>query len=309
MNCIISHVADLDGAFPIILGSLVLKDLETYSVELDEVEAVLKKIIEKKDCYEKIYITDLNISEEMAKVIENDETLKEKVLVFDHHISNLFMNKFSFIQVIDTLNGQKECGTTLFYQYLKDHFGSPLLEKPCVKLLTELVRENDTFDFKDAFKEDAFKLGSLYSIYGREDFIAQFIKRIQENETFSFSEVEAILLKIEQERTDRYIKEKLSTMKKCVIHGIKVGLCFAESHRSLLGHEMCRDESIDLAVIINVNRSVSYRANKEAVDVNDLAFIYGGGGHKHAGGSPLPQDFLKKISEAIFGTMEWEDET
>ncbi len=305
MNCIISHIADLDGAFPIILGSLIFKDLETYSLELDEVEAVLRKILEEKDKYEKIYITDLNISEEMAEFINQDVVLKDKVMVFDHHISNLFLNRFSFIQVVDSLNGRKECGTTLFYQYLKKNFASPLLEKPCVQWLIELVRENDTFDFKPSFKEEAFKLGNLYSIYGREDFISQFLKRIKENESFTFSEVESILLKVEQERTKRYIKEKLSTMQKCIIHGIKVGICFAESHRSLLGHEMCRDKSIDVAVIINVNRSVSYRANKEEVDVNDLALIYEGGGHKHAGGSPLPKDLLKIISESIFGNIEW----
>lgn len=119
MNCIISHVADLDGAFPIILGSLIFKDLETYSLELDEVEAVLRKILEEKDKYEKIYITDLNISEEMAEFINQDVVFKDKVMVFDHHISNLFLNRFSFIQVVDSLNGRKECGTTLFYQYLK----------------------------------------------------------------------------------------------------------------------------------------------------------------------------------------------
>ena len=66
-------------------------------------------------------------------------------------------------------------------------------------------------------------------------------------------------------------------------------------------------QDIDIAVVINVDRGVSYRASKEEVDTNILAVPNGGGGHKHASGSPLPKDLQEKIVEYIFKDVKWEE--
>lgn len=304
--CLITHVADLDGAFPIVLLQQVYNEYDVHSCEIDEVDDVLESVLLKKDDYDYIYIVDLNISEAMADRIMNEELLKEKVLVFDHHESNMLMNKYPFISVVVDYDGRKECGTTLFYKYLNDLFSSSILEKPVVREMIELVRELDTYDFIENKKEDAFKLGALYKIYGREKFILKFVNYIHTEEHFYFTEIEQVLLEVENDRINRYIEDKLKEVKKANINGIPVGIVFAEENRSALGHRMAEQMlDIDIAIIINVARSVSYRAFKENVDVNDLAVIYGGGGHKHAGGSSLPKDLLEKISSYIFNEIEW----
>jgi len=97
-------------------------------------------------------------------------------------------------------------------------------------------------------------------------------------------------------------------VKKAKINGIPVGIVFAESNRSRLGHEMSSTmNDIDIAIVINVDKSVSYRADKEEVDVSVLAVPAGGGGHKHASGSPLPKDLQEKITEYIFKDVIWEE--
>ena len=63
---------------------------------------------------------------------------------------------------------------------------------------------------------------------------------------------------------------------------------------------------IDIAIVIDVDRSVSYRADKEEVDISVLAVPRGGGGHKHAGGSPLPTNLQEKICEIIFQDIKWD---
>ncbi len=307
--CLITHIADPDGAFPIILSRLVFDSVDDYSCESNEVDEILNKIIENKIEYDAIYITDLNITEKMAaKIFENPE-LSEKIKVFDHHQSNEYLNKYPFINVVVEQNGKKECGTTLFYKHLKTVKKSDILEKDCLKTLIEYVRQNDTYDFIEENKQDVLNFRNLYDIYGREKYINHFIDFVNENDKFSLSETEMTLIEIEEERTKRYIEEKLQHVKKAIIDGVKVGIVFAESNRSILGHEIARrmEKDVDIAVLIDIDRAISYRADKDEIDVSVLAVPYGGGGHKHASGSPLPEGIKQKIVENIFQNVVWEE--
>lgn len=304
-KCLITHIADPDGAFPIILSKLIFDDIDFYSCEKIEVDGILKQVLE---AYDTIYIVDLNVSKEMAEFINQDETLKNKILVFDHHKSEEHLNMYPFIHVVVENNGIKESGTSLYYKYLKDLTNNSLLNKDSVSTLVELVRENDTFDFNELYKEPALQFRNLYDIYGREKYIEHFYNFVLENDTFEFTGTEKVLIELEQERAKRYIEEKMQHVKKAKINGIPVGIVFAEQNRSMLGHMMASTMTdIDIAIVINVDRSISYRADKEEIDTNVLAIPCGGGGHKHASGSPLPKDIQEKIVEYIYKDVVWED--
>lgn len=303
--CLITHIADADGAFPIVLSKLVFQKVDVYSCEVLEVDNILKNILDKS--YEKIFIVDLNISESMASKIDANEELKKKIKIFDHHKSNLHLNQFSFIEVIDEKDGHKECGTTLFYKYLKESINNPILENNCLKTMIEYVRQTDTYDFVDEVeKQISFQFASLYGIYGREKYIEHIYQVILENDEFSFSEIELTLIQLEEDRINKYIEEKLKHVKLAKINDISVGIVFAEQNRSSLGHTMTEKFNIDIAIVIDVDRSVSYRADKETVDIAVLAVPCGGGGHKHAGGSPLPLNLQEKICEIIFQDVKWD---
>lgn len=304
-RCLITHIADPDGGFPIILSKLVFDNIVFYSCEKPEVDDILKKVIND---YDMIYIVDLNMSKEMAETINQNDNLKNKVLVYDHHKSEEHLNMYSFINVIVEKNGRKESGTSLYYEYLKELTNNEILNKEVVNTMVELVRQNDTFNFTDELKEIALQFRNLYDIYGRERYIEHFYNFILENDYFEFSGTEKVLVELEEERTKRYIEEKLEHVKKAKINGIPVGIVFAEQNRSRLGHEISSTMTdIDIAIVINVDRSVSYRADKEEVDTNILAIPCGGGGHKHASGSPLPKDLQEKIVEYIYKDVIWEE--
>lgn len=302
--CLITHIADPDGAMPIILSKLVFENVTFYSCDKSEVDDILKKVIEED--YSKIYIVDLNMSEEMAKYINGIEKLKNKILVFDHHESEMYLNKYPFINVVVENNSQKECGTTLYYKYLKELTHNSLLDKDSTIKMVELVRENDTFDFTIENKDSALNFRNLYDIYGREEYINHFTNFILNNDYFEFTGIEEELVKIENAKANRYIEEKLKNVKKAIINDIPVGIVFAEQNRSMLGHKMAETmPDIDIAIVINVDRGVSYRADKEEVDTNVIAIPCGGGGHKHASGSPIPNDLQQRITEYIFKNIEW----
>lgn len=305
-SCLITHIADPDGAFPIVLSNLVLENMEFISCEVDEIDEITNEVLTHHEDYDKIYVVDMCFHEEIAELINNDEVLRNKVLVFDHHASREPLNKYQFINVISEKDDRKECGTTLFLKYLQEFTNNEILTKKSLLGIVELIRELDTYDFKEENKEAAFKLGDLYSIYGRDNYIDNFTNFIKANETFYFTDFENKVLELEKGRKERYIEEKLETVKKATISNIPVGIVFAERYRSDLGHAMATTiPDIDIAVIININRSVSYRASKDEVDVNIIAIPYGGGGHKHAGGSAIPAYLQEKICEYIFKDIKW----
>ncbi len=306
-SCLITHIGDPDGAFPIIFCNLVLENTEFFSCEVDEVDDITNEVLSHHEDYKKIYVVDLCFSEEIAIKINNDDILKNKVLVFDHHASREPLNKYPFIKVLSENNGRKECGTTVFLEYLQEFTNNKILYKNSLTEMVELVRELDTYDFIEDKKEDAFKLGDLYNIYGRDNYIENYTNFVKNNDYFFFTEFEDKILKIEKDRKERYIDEKLELVKKATIDGIPVGIVFAERYRSDLGHAIVtKMPDVDIAIIINIDRSVSYRASKNEVDVNVLAIPNGGGGHKHAGGSAIPEGLEEKIVEYIFKDIKWD---
>lgn len=301
-TCLITHIADEDGAFPIVLAKLVLDNIDIISCDVLEVDEKLNSILDKN--YEKIYIVDLNVSDLMAEKINSSE-LKNIVEIYDHHESKEHLNKYSFENVVVKNELHYECGSTLFYKHLKEITDNEILERQSLKEILEMIRENDTYDFID--KEQALKFSSLYAIYGRENFIEYCIKFIKENENFYFSETEELLIKLDKEKTDKYIKEKIDHIKFAYYDNYKLGIVFAESYRSLLGNEIVnRFSDVDISVVINVDRSVSYRSVKDTAKTTDISVKLNGGGHFHASGSPIPVDLEDKIIESIFKDIRWD---
>ena len=309
---IISHVADNDGISPIILLKLVMDNFDYKLFEIYELENYMNSFIDDKiyEEYDQIYITDLSLSLDMCKKIDNIPELKNKLLVFDHHQSNLFVNDFDFATVIvRNDNGRMECGTSLFYKYLKSIYSNTVLDNDAVSNYVELVRENDTWDFLSDYEDKARKLGMLFSLYKRERYIESMIDNLNNNITSLFTKEEEYLLNIEQERMNEYIESKKDKVYFGSINNYKVGVIFAENYRSILGNYLAKyyEDKVDFIIIINMARSISYRAIKD-INVGEFAKIYGGAGHKKAAGSYFPVGFHEQLIKLLYEGMILEDE-
>ncbi len=304
---IISHGSDCDGAMPVILTNLVYKDVTSIFLEANETD---QKVIEllNDDEYDYIYMTDLGVSSETCDKIMSSK-IKDKFKIFDHHISRKEISKYPFVTLLDSSDGQKQCGTTIYYEYLKTICDNPILDKKVVKDIIELIRQIDTWDWVKTNNIDAKKIGDLFNIIGRENFISEITKRIIECNTFSFTKEEEYLLKVEEDKIKRYIDEKKENMIKAVIDNHKVGVIFAERYRSELGNVLSNEFAniLDFIIIINLDKSVSYRSIGEE-DVSLFASKYGGGGHKNASGSPIDRKILNKVITLLFDKVEFKDE-
>ncbi len=302
---LISHVADEDGITPAILSKLVFKNIDFVLTEPREVD---KSYLDNVDNYDFVYITDLNVSPELALKINEDESLKCKTLIFDHHKSALELNKYDYITVIDESDGRKESATSIFYEYLCSISDNAILHKNSTKGLVEQVRLIDTYDFKTEEDKKAHNLDLLFSILGRENYIDYFDNYIRVHDSFEYTKDEEFLIKLEKDKVDNYLKQKTDEMMRVNIDGHKAGVVFAERYRSQLGNYLVSlYDDIDFAIIISVARSVSYRGNGK-IDLSVFAAKYGGGGHANASGSGVPADLLKNITKLIFNDVTFEED-
>ncbi len=305
---IMSHASDSDGALPVILTKLVYKEVDNIFLEVDETD---DKILEylNDEIYDFIYMVDLGISEETCNKIMHSK-LKDKFKIFDHHISRKEIIKYPFVTLIETDElGIKQCGTTIYYKYLKSICDNGILEKQVTKDIIELVRQIDTWDWIKTNNIQAKRIEDLYNIVGRENFIKIITDKIIENDTFFFNDNEKYVLKLEQDKINRYILEKKENIIKAKIDGHKVGVVFAERYRSELGNVLANtyDGILEFIIVINLDKSISYRSVKDN-DVSVFAKKYGGGGHKNASGSSINGKIKTKVIKLLFSEVEILDE-
>lgn len=293
-DLLITHT-DLDGISPIILMNLLDREFDYKSIEINEVEETFQDLF-KTDLtiYEHIYITDLTIPESIYEVLKT----MNNVLVFDHHETHLYATKYAFATVKVKDAGHLTCGTELFYNYLKNIYKS--IDTPLIKDYVEIVRQCDTWDFTDA--EFAKQVGSLPFVYGKKEFIKSLNKRLRKDkDKFELTAFEKRYVKIQKQEQDRYLKFKESKMVKYQINGYKVGVVFAEDHKSELGNYLSSNNlDLDLIAIISGCDRISYRTVHDDVRCNDFASLVGGGGHQKASGSEMKQEFRDMIIEKYF---------
>ena len=300
MKLLLSHVADLDGVTPVILSNLVGLDFEYKLFDLDELNEFINTNIVNSyfDKYDEIIITDLSVSKEIADKISNS---KYNFILLDHHISAYYLNDYEFAKVMESDNDHKECGTTLYYNYLINKYNSDILKKESVKLFVELVRQCDTWQFND-LKDIALDLNNLFAFFGKDYFIDNYTKFLKNNDKFYYTELEKVILDRLNKKKQEYLDYMLDKVIIKKIRNYNIGFVFAEQYRSELGHYICEKyiDKIDFACIINLNYHISFRGIKD-IKINEFAEIYGGGGHPLACAMPLKNDIKDTIIKYIFG--------
>lgn len=294
-DLLITHT-DLDGISPIILMNLTGRKFEFKSIEINEVEETFKELFANDlSIYEHIYITDLTIPENIYETLNS----MNNVLVFDHHETHLYATKYVFATVKVSEFGHLTCGTELFYNYLKGIYKN--LDTPLIKEYVDLVRQIDTWDFTNLVL--AKELGALPSIYGKKEFIKSITKRLKKDKVhFELTAFEKRYLKIKKEEETNFIENKNKQMVKYLIEGRKCGVVFASNcNKSELGNVLATNHpELDLIIIIDATKAVSYRTARDDVRVNDFASLFGGGGHQKASGSSFSDEMRENIVKSYY---------
>lgn len=300
---LITH-RDLDGVGCDILIKSVFgrENVKTFSCYYDTVnEVALKEGLEKEKEYDLIIISDISINLEVA---EKFNSIKNKVILLDHHDSVMELNKYDFAKVILEENGEKTCGTKLVWNYLLDNFYDDTLDISNgdfyhINNFIENIRLYDTWEWKEKRNKYPIIMQNLYDIYEFEKFSELFIDKIK-NCRGLIDKTDEFLLEIEQSRKERYFDEKINEVYTQLKWGYNVGFLKAEQYVSEVANYILDNKpELDLIVVLTSSR-ISFRTNKPNVDVGMLAKSFNGGGRQATAGCEYKENHMKDYIDIVF---------
>jgi oligoribonuclease NrnB/cAMP/cGMP phosphodiesterase (DHH superfamily) len=296
---------DLDGVCCAIVSNIVFGD-ENVDYEICGYQNINEKIsayIENKEyeMFEKTYITDISVNKEVAEMINNK--CKSKFRLLDHHKTADFLNTYEWATVIvQNKDNIKECGTSLLYQEL---YGKEAYNGNELGNFVEMVRQYDTWEWKNSKKEFPKQLNDIFGIIGAKDFIDYYSHNYEKSiEEFAiiFPNQFLELLKYKRREIDLAISEKLKKVKiigkttwlrnllpekfrsKYFLKGnYAITLCDRKDLTSELGSKILDKFPNINYVMLVYDGGIALRSVGD-FDVSEIAKKYGGGGHKNAAG-------------------------
>lgn len=308
---VITH-SDLDGVGCAVLLKAIARQKKVfiqYASNYIRANEMVKEAIAEEH-WEKIFITDLSVPRETAKMIDKDNGFR--VTLLDHHPGIEWLDEYKWATVRPCKPGDVNghCGTSLVYEYCKEHFGDVIeahfhYATETIDKFVETVRRYDLWLWKTAYNDEFAKdLNDYLGIVGFVDFVDKMWDVILSDFKPILSVNDYMLLKYRQREIDNYIKGKIRKVEIREIEGYKVGFVIADRSLSELGNRMMEEiEGIDLALMVNLERgSVSLRSIEEKnVDCTALAKKwFGGGGHKLASGGELSEEKIKEVKDILF---------
>ena len=308
-----SHKSDIDGMGEVILSKLAFGDIDY--ILCTNVYTLNERIHEEYDKgnlykFETIYITDLSLKKEMAAILFNDEKLNNKIYIFDHHETAIEEGLLEYPNCNIQIKDEKitYCATQIFYEYLvKENF---LKRSQILDEFVELIRREDTYDWKKLGDVKAHDLSILYNSIGPEKYIEKMYNKLsntinndRNNNHFEFSDDEKEIIKDKKDDIKEKIEKYTKYLKLKVIDNIKVEICFIEyEYRNDIADYLIENNPNDSDVVMMIamdNDQISLRSLKDNNYPRIIAEKYGGGGHDRAAAIPITKQIKDKIIESI----------
>ena len=99
----------------------------------------------------------------------------------------------------------------------------------------------------------AKQLNDLFSLLSLDEFETRMIERLKNEELFEFNEFEQQILKMEEDKINRYIRKKNRELVQTFIGDHCVGIVHAEMYHWELGNELGKENShLDYIAILNM---------------------------------------------------------
>jgi oligoribonuclease NrnB/cAMP/cGMP phosphodiesterase (DHH superfamily) len=297
---------DLDGLGCGILAKIAFgEEVEVHYNSVARLNSQVERYFEitkpNQQKEDMLLITDLTVNEANSKRI--DQFVKDggKAQFIDHHKTALHLNKFDWAKVtVSYEDGRLTSATSLFYDYLTTN--QNISSSPSVEEFVELIRQYDTWEWEKNNLLKAKQLNDLFSLLSLDDFESKMIERLKNDDSFSFNEFEQQLLKMEEEKINRYIRKKNRELVQTFIGEHCVGIVHAEMYHSELGNELGKANGhLDYIVILNMGgKKVSFRTIHDHIDVSAVAEKFGGGGHAKASGCTMNETAYKLFVQEVF---------
>ena len=282
---VFSHGSDIDGMGSIIISKLFFKEVDFYYSEINNLDEQILNEINNKNIYkyDYIFVTDLTPKNETLDIIQKDKELVKKFRVIDHHRTNYNRaNSYPFVHITIEDEEGPTSATNLFYKYI---IKKELIKgKEIVKDYAELTRLEDTWKWKEQNNILAHNLSHLFNILGRDKYVEIIIDKLKNNDKFSLSKEEELLINNKIQDIEKHIKKYLNIIKEINLNNHKGIIVIIDyEYRNELP-EYLRDNNYDYEFAMMVcfdHNSISFRSINNC-NVREIAELFGGGGHDKA---------------------------
>ena len=304
---IFSHESDIDGMGSVILGKIAFSNIDYVLASNPEpLELKFREYINDKKLYsyDKVYITDLSLSNPSLDMVHNDKLLVNKVKVFDHHEKAIKqgLNKydFTFIEEVDE-TGKKRCATEIFYKYLLDN--KYINKTDAIDTYVELTRLEDTWEWKKNSNEEAHDLAILFNKIGIEKYIDTITNILKTKKEFILDEKELSIIQKQKELYKKAIEEFVQETEYLEDeNNNKFGIVIAPyQYRNDIPEFIKNNNTNNIKYFITVALDKeefgqkSYRSIENGFDVNEVAMKHNGGGHPSAAAVSITKEQNKKM--------------
>lgn len=311
---------DLDGYGCSILALLSFTEVDIVNCSYNNIDDKVLEFIESEECekYHGVFITDISVGENVAEMIDNINKNKDTLTSFkliDHHKTALWLNKYSWCNVVVEDERGLCCGTSLFNDLLANFCIHPIniVQSAFRNKLVEMIRRYDTWEWKNKFNDTIpNNLNMLFNILGGDSFVDTMLEKHENYSLDVISETDWKILKIEEDRINRYIdsinKKVIKTNAILNNENYTFGVVFAENHISVLGNRLCElNQDLDFIAIIIGMSTVSLRTTRDDIDVSEIAKHFNGGGHIKASGFKIDSSLKTHIINNVFEISEQHD--
>lgn len=299
-----THSQDIDGMGCAILARKAFGEYTLVPTKTFDITSNVKKYIDDKSIYnyDKVFVTDLCIKEPLLSVIDKDDVLREKIIVLDHHKTEIEEgnNKYSFVNIVVEKDGVRVSGTKLFYDYLLEN--NYLQRIDVLDELVEWTRQYDVWDWKSENNYEARKLHILFEVLGYEKYLELINYKVDNLDSIIYNDYEkSVINKFEEELTEsinHYIKNMKIVTLQIENQEYKIGyLKCPYKYRNDVNEIIIKNGTIDIDVVGMIMTdidTVSYRQIKD-IDISAIAKYFGGKGHRNAASNPQNNEKFKKI--------------
>ena len=292
---------DIDGMGNVVLSKLAFNYVDYILCETFDLNHKVTEFITTSKIYEydKIFITDLCLDEELLSLINQDEKLKSKIQIIDHHktYDNGKYTKYSFVKVKIKNDKGLCCATSLFYEYLIEN--KFLTKNNIMDEFVELTRQHDTWEWKNIYNnEKARELAILFDSIGTEGYINFMYEKLNTEKEFNFNNIETVLINNKKLVINDAIQGYLKNIYYREVLGMKAGIIFInyEFRNEIAEYLRENKYDIDFVMMISIDRGViSYRSVNKDVSVRRVAEFYNGKGHDAAATNPITSEQKEMI--------------
>ena len=301
-----THVADIDGMGGAILSKLAFDNIDI--IYCKNPSDLNNKIIENYENdnlynYDLIYNSDLSPSRELLEKLFSDDKLSKKIYLFDHHETayDAGLNDFDNCTVRVKDDRGISCATQIYYEFLINN--NYLKQTNLLDQFVELVRLEDTYEYKKYNRNDAHDLAILFNAIGKDEYIDRMINKINNNDNFFFDNYELEMINNKKEMTIKEVESFLKYLKVLTIEEFKVGICFIkyEYRNEVCEYLINHNSDLDcIAMFAFENNQISLRSIKDNSSARIIAEKFGGGGHDKAAAIGLSDEIKDKIVYSVF---------